>query len=616
MKQSKALLLFLILIIKNIKAEDIRLDTVEIKIKKQHEFVEQQSAIPLKIIDHKTIKTLKATQLLDVLSKEDSVHLVKNGNKLSPSLYGFSPEHTLMLVDGKRMAMEPMNIFELERIQLSNIDRIEIISGPLSSIYGADALGGVINIITKKKADKKPFKLTLKNSTYDFKSGKNSLMLGFNKKINNHTFFYDGSFSRDDELLLNANQSIDGYKNIINNKIKYHFADDFLELDVNASRVHDKHRNKYYNFLNSSYVFDVDSNQRKQIDFKATLFNHNFTHTFLANTSTYNKNGDTFLSKNNQLLMNKRAQINLYEIQNSNEMVTDNNVIGFGVHYKGEKFNGNAFNYNNHSIYYPKNKSVYITDQYSFNNIYQFNVSVRHDWQKYFEDKLTKQIGLAVLPDNEDSFGYKLNFSEGYRSPTTRDLYVDVMVMKGNPLLSLESTKNVSFEVNRKTQDAYFKLNTFYSNVSDFIQEYYDNSINKFTYRNISGVDIYGTDLFSSLSVNSFDFNFNYMYLNAIDSNRKKLAGRTEHTLKLKVSKNINDRLQVGPEFACKKNDYIYDINNNLVNMDYCSVSTAISYLYNNEFDFSFRVNNIFDYYRFGISERPRLISLGVNLNY
>ena len=66
---------------------------------------------------------------------------------------GMSTNHSLILVDGKRYAGEDTdvttNVYALERLDLSDIDRIEIVRGPSSSLYGSDAMGGVINIITK-----------------------------------------------------------------------------------------------------------------------------------------------------------------------------------------------------------------------------------------------------------------------------------------------------------------------------------------------------------------------------------------------------------------------------------------------------------------------------------
>lgn len=74
------------------------------------------------------------------------------GNNVS--LRGMGTNATLILVDGRRLASEDsgqtMNVYELNRMNIHSVDRIEIVRGSGSALYGSDAMGGVINIITKK----------------------------------------------------------------------------------------------------------------------------------------------------------------------------------------------------------------------------------------------------------------------------------------------------------------------------------------------------------------------------------------------------------------------------------------------------------------------------------
>ena len=73
------------------------------------------------------------------------------GNNVS--LRGMGTNATLILVDGRRLASEDsgqtMNVYELNRMNIHAVDRIEIVRGSGSALYGSDAMGGVINIITK-----------------------------------------------------------------------------------------------------------------------------------------------------------------------------------------------------------------------------------------------------------------------------------------------------------------------------------------------------------------------------------------------------------------------------------------------------------------------------------
>jgi len=104
----------------------------------------------VRIIDNRQITNMGAVNLNDVLSKEPNIRL-SNDNILGSSLsmQGISGQNVKILLDGIPMVGRENGNIDLSQINLNNIDRIEIIEGPLSVIYGTDALGGVINLISK-----------------------------------------------------------------------------------------------------------------------------------------------------------------------------------------------------------------------------------------------------------------------------------------------------------------------------------------------------------------------------------------------------------------------------------------------------------------------------------
>lgn len=115
---------------------------------------EKKVSSTVQVITEEKIQSLGATNVLNALSLADGLNLSTSGmtgNQVE--IRGMSTNHTLILIDGKRVAGEDtsvtQNVYALQRMSLSNIDRIEIIRGAASALYGSDALGGVINIITK-----------------------------------------------------------------------------------------------------------------------------------------------------------------------------------------------------------------------------------------------------------------------------------------------------------------------------------------------------------------------------------------------------------------------------------------------------------------------------------
>ena len=112
-------------------------------------------ASSITIIDRETIEQRKSINVLDLLRTVPGIHVAQNGafgQKASIFMRGTNPEHTLIMINGVRLndPLDPSRAANISNLQVANIERIEILRGAHSVIYGADAIGGVINIITKK----------------------------------------------------------------------------------------------------------------------------------------------------------------------------------------------------------------------------------------------------------------------------------------------------------------------------------------------------------------------------------------------------------------------------------------------------------------------------------
>ncbi|AJZ90268.1 catecholate siderophore receptor CirA [Klebsiella michiganensis] len=109
----------------------------------------------ISVITRDELQKKPVNNLKDVLQNVPGVQLTNEGdNRRGVSLRGLDSSYTLILVDGKRVnsrnAVFRHNDFDLNWIPADAIERIEVVRGPMSSLYGSDALGGVVNIITRK----------------------------------------------------------------------------------------------------------------------------------------------------------------------------------------------------------------------------------------------------------------------------------------------------------------------------------------------------------------------------------------------------------------------------------------------------------------------------------
>ncbi len=119
----------------------------------KREVLENRVAVPVQIIKGKTILQAGSLRLKDILQEQAGLYLT-NGFGTGVQMQGLNPDYTLILLNGEPLIGRTAGVLDLNRIGLSNIKRIEIVKGPASSLYGSEAMAGVINIITEKPIGK------------------------------------------------------------------------------------------------------------------------------------------------------------------------------------------------------------------------------------------------------------------------------------------------------------------------------------------------------------------------------------------------------------------------------------------------------------------------------
>jgi len=123
------------------------------------------------IMDAQIIQNANGTTLADVLGNAGGLYVKDyggNGALKTASLRGSSPEHLLVLVNGNRLNSSQNGLVDLSLIPANDIERIELVHGGSSALYGADAIGGVINIITRSAAGMKHLRSELTAGSFGF----------------------------------------------------------------------------------------------------------------------------------------------------------------------------------------------------------------------------------------------------------------------------------------------------------------------------------------------------------------------------------------------------------------------------------------------------------------
>lgn len=105
--------------------------------------------VPVSVIESEEVASRGASRLTDLLEEEPGL-TVSNDHGSGLQVRGLGPEYTLILVNGERMIGRTAGTLDLDRLTTANVERVEIVRGPTSSLYGSEALAGVVNLITER----------------------------------------------------------------------------------------------------------------------------------------------------------------------------------------------------------------------------------------------------------------------------------------------------------------------------------------------------------------------------------------------------------------------------------------------------------------------------------
>jgi|GEM_PF-281376 len=115
----------------------------------RNEVLLKDSPVRVEVIDTKQTVSTAMVNIGDLL-REQSGMILTNNVRTGIQMMGLGADYTQILIDGQPMIGRVAGVLDLSRISVGNVERVEVVKGPMSSLYGSEALAGVINIITKK----------------------------------------------------------------------------------------------------------------------------------------------------------------------------------------------------------------------------------------------------------------------------------------------------------------------------------------------------------------------------------------------------------------------------------------------------------------------------------
>jgi vitamin B12 transporter len=495
------------------------------------------------VITKEAIDESRATTLGDALSKLGNITISQSGGtgqQTSMFLRGMDTRRILILIDGVRYNNPTAvgGVAELSQIMLYNVEQIEIIKGAQSGVWGSDASGGVINIITSKA--KKGIHAVANIEYGSFDSKKTSLQASYATKkydilvgglyIDNEGFSATepkkGNVNygkRYDELGLEK----DAYLNkSFNTKLGYNFTDkDRIEASVQLIDSNVK-------FDSGAGIDDTVPNSKVTNTFYSLAYKHNTTlHDIKLqyNLSTFDRVSIYGAFPASVY----KGSVNEVKIDDKIDYMK-NSFLRVGVSY--QLFKQEDITANTDKSYSAT--SAFVTNYNKINLLSDVNTiiteSVRYDQYDEFDNSLTGKLGIKQFI-NDDYF-VSLNIGTGYNAPTLGQLYGQ---FGANPNLKPEKSLTTDLTIGNDT----VWITGFYNEITDFI-----GSDNFYNY-----IQIAGTSKFQGIELGYEDYFFDnlginamYTYVKTKDAEGKELARRPESQLDARATYYVSQNLDVG----------------------------------------------------------------------
>lgn len=449
------------------------------------------SPVPIQVITAKDLGNANVTSLEDALVKlTPNVTTMTNGMGTTLSLNGMNEDYMLLLENGKRLTGDD----RYTRINIGNVKRIEILSGAASALYGSDAIGGVINIITDDA------KNTVNVSNYTHYTSKGRFSENINADINSGKFSSYTSYQRREADNWQVNElDENGYKTgrpmstgFMSDNISQRFAynaTDRLSFyvrgnyynyntrrpetatyfkkgkkkDEDGKPIYEETQAYTYNMLHDTYTYGAGAkymiNKSAYID--ADFFVDNYTSKY----DYFLKSGDFERGDKETRKKTRYYNATVKGIFKPNSW----NKVSTGIEYINENFSSESDNISFKNMY---TFALFAQDEITILRDLQAVVGVRYLYNENFKNYATPNVALMYKIDH---FNFRASYATGYRAPTLSQLYATDEAKTasrytiGNP--NLKPEKSNFFSLNGEYTCSRFSIAAtgFYNDIKDMI---------------------------------------------------------------------------------------------------------------------------------------------------
>jgi len=571
MKSNRPVFLALILTSMNLSAADSEIteqQPIIVTATKTAQTADETIA-PVIVIERSEIERNPNAAISDLLRMHAGIDVGRSGGpgqQTSIFIRGAESNHTLVMIDGVKINPGTIGTAAIQNIDLNMIERIEIVKGPRSTLYGSDAIGGVINIITREGKE---------GSQYNIKAGygsfnTRSLGVSAHNKMGDRAAGIDINIKKTDGYEIRTTSPLKrGYDNV---SVHLYGKKRIGETDVQVSHWQSNGKTEYLDFFLTPLDQDYE-NSATAVDVE-----NNITETWFSKIKFSHALDKIDQNQSVDFVHTVRDTI---DWQNDIQ-ISDDQLLTSGIYLSNENTNASVFGskFNEDTL----TKAIFIQDDILIKS-HHIIAGIRHTSHEYFGDH------------NTGSFDYSWQLSKpvklfvgvatGFRSPDSTDRFG----FAGNPDLLPEESENkelgIQYTINKQQN---MRVNYFDNKITNLIE--YDLATNKML--NIDSVQISGTEIEYQYKNKSWSVNASAIFQKPENTATGEiLSRRSENTYTLAIN-HYKDSYNIGLDvlYTGERDDSAY---NSIVLKSYSLINMNATYQMSKHLSINGRIENLTD---------------------
>lgn len=481
------------------------------------------------VITQEDIKRGGATSVRNALSMYANIFQKSKvrGGGHDIIIRGMETKHSLVMVNGRRISNEADanglgNAMSLDRININDVEKIEIVRGPSSALYGSEAMGGVLNIITKPSKEQ-----TLLTGLEHTSEDTSHWWHADTGRIGNFSMTFDARFNKINRSMLDTATESDPYgtAQTYNASLNYYVNDhsyvnaymDYYsqhlktdtgtpvmkpitlttssgKMSLSGQAMLEGTGSKAYKQKNYGISWNGKTDKN---DWQIQAYMSKFNWSTTSNTKVLGSIPPAGMEGMfNFLLQKKNAydfnhdEHNMWAIEGRDSLrVNDHHRVTFGAEYVKDKVAGTGLGANGDSVYSitenGKTKSssektlssyaAYLQDEIEYGKWF-IVPAIRYDHHSAYGSHTSPKIGVTY--NATDHFRIKANYGDGFKAPSVSQLYYDLDMemgrgnwvhLTGNPNLKPEKSKSWDLGVEAEFGKGYGSLTYFDNDVDNLI---------------------------------------------------------------------------------------------------------------------------------------------------